>query len=443
MIDWKQFRCRNKMVSTVCWTLRPPKSSKVDGPLCDLKAEAILTNFGPLLQLSEERQSAPAVSYRNINDNGAELLELRTEAGTVYVRPSRWQRIRLQWAFRHFRVLPPQLLSRGDRRLIEKLSRSAVVKPTLPVARNTVFGVVDQGRPKSPASANRLVTLRTARVTTQVFLARSATPALPTPDLHVAVKQKEAKEAPGGLKDWGIMLVAVCITVILASFSGIPLFSSAGEMGNPQTMAKPIEAAANQIKPSDLHPAATSPLLLVPTTASLPNVEKTRRWVAAPPPEATVAQQQAAPLAGGSDQSINASRFPPPALATVPDTIPQSNAPSATVKRRFVSELPQGHFAHPVVSEPNLVGELQLRALIAADGSVKEVSVLSGNAKLGEAAMRAVRQWHYSPNQLAGSPADVETQIKMNFFGQDAISIASVADKGQAPARTEETSPAP
>ena len=187
----------------------------------------------------------------------------------MYVRPSRWQRIRLQWAFRHFRVLPPQLLSRGDRRLIEKLSRSAVVKPSLPVARNAVFGVVDQGRPKSPASANRVVTLRTARVTTQVFLAKSATPALPTPalpkpDLYVGVKQEKAKEAFGGIKDWGIMLVAACITVMLASFSGIPLFSSAGEVGNPQIASKPIAPSDKHIKPSPPRPAATSPLRVAP-----------------------------------------------------------------------------------------------------------------------------------------------------------------------------------
>ncbi len=403
-----------------------------------------MTNFGPLLQLSEEPQSAPAVSYRNINQNGAELLELRTEAGTVYVRPSRWQRIRLQWAFRHFRVLPPQVLSRGDRRLIEKLSRSAVVKPNLPVAQSTVFGVVDQGRPKSPASANRVVTLRTARVTTQVFLAKSATPALPNPDSYVGVKQKVAKEAPGGLKDWAIVLVAVCITVILASFSGIPLFSSAGEKENPQTASKPIEPAASHNTPSDLHPAAISPLRVSPATASLTNGEKPRRWVAPPPPEPTVAQQQHAPLAAGSVQSVNANRFPIRPVATAPDTIQTvPNTPSAPLERRFVSELPQGHFAHPVVSEPNLVGELQLKALIAADGSVKEVTVLSGNPTLAEAAMRAVRQWHYSPNQVAGSPAEVETQIKMNFFGQDAVSISSVANKVQPPARTDGTAPAP
>jgi TonB family protein len=415
-----------------------------DGPLCHIKAEAILTNFGPLLQLSEEPQSAPAVSYRNLNENGAELLELRTEAGTVYVRPSRWQRIRLQWAFRHFRVLPPQVLSRGDRRLIEKLSRSAVVKPTLPVARNAVFGVVDQGRPKSPASANRVATLRTARVTTQVFLTKSATPALPNPDLYVPVKQRETKKAPGGLKDWAVVLVAACITVLLASFSGIPWFSSPAAIANPQTASKPVEPAANLIKRSDPHPALTAPLPVQPAAASLPNEEKPRRLVAPPPPVPTVAQQEPAPPAIEPVKSINASRLPSPALATVPDTIrPVPIAPSAPEERRFVSELPQGHFAHPVVSEPNLVGELQLKALIAADGSVKEVSVLSGNPKLAEAAMRAVRQWHYSPNQVHGSPAEVVTQIKMNFFGQDAVSIASVANKGETQAQTDGASPAP
>ena len=401
-----------------------------------------MTNFGPLLQLSEEPQSAPAVNYRDINENGAELLELRTEAGTVYVRPSRWQRIRLQWAFRHFRVLPPQVLSRGNRRLIEKLSRSAVVKPTLPVAPNTVFGVIDQGRPKSPASANRVITLRTARVTTQVFLAKSATPALPNPDSFVSVQQKEAKKALGSLRDWGVVLAAAGITLILASFSGIPLFSNAGEQENPQTASK-IEPPPNHFKPSGPQPIAASPLLVSPTVASLVTGEKPRRWVAPPQPEPTVTQQEDAPVAGGSVQSANASRSPIQALATAPDTIqPVPNTPSAPAGRRFVSELPQGHFAHPVVSEPNLVGELRLRALIAADGSVKEVSVLSGNAKLAEAAMRAVRQWHYDPSQLAGSPAEVETQIKMNFFGQDAVSIASVASKEQAPAQTDGTSPA-
>jgi hypothetical protein len=101
--------------------------------------------------------------------------------------------------------------------------------------------------------------------------------------------------------------------------------------------------------------------------------------------------------------------------------------PASTTVPLLVSELPQGHFAHPVVSRPNLVGELQLRALIGADGLVKNVTVLSGDPKLAEAGMRAVRQWHYAPYQVLGNPVEVETHIKMNFFGEDAVSVASVS----------------
>ena len=107
-----------------------------------------MTTIGSLLQSPEAPQSASVVrnQLRNIEEKGAELLELRTEGGVVYVCPSRLQRIRLRWAFRHFHVLPPQVLSRRDQRLIEKLSRSAVVTPTLPVANNTVLGVVEKMR---------------------------------------------------------------------------------------------------------------------------------------------------------------------------------------------------------------------------------------------------------------------------------------------------------
>ena len=97
-----------------------------------------------------------------------------------------------------------------------------------------------------------------------------------------------------------------------------------------------------------------------------------------------------------------------------------------------IAELPQGHFAHPVDSEGNLTGELQLKALIGVDGSVKKVTVLSGSPALAEAGMRAVRQWAHSPYQMHGNAVEVETQIKMNFFGQDAVSIR-LSPAGQLP----------
>jgi hypothetical protein len=350
---------------------------------------------------AEEPRSASTVA--NTDDQDAPLLELRTEAGPVYVLPSKWERIRLKWTFRHFRVLPPQVLSRSDQRLIEKLSHSAVVTPTLPVPSSSVFGVVEKVRLKPPA--NRVVPLRTEPAT-QPFLVKSQ-----LSDLLVPVKTTETREALGApFRQWGAVgaLAAVGLAVIAVVY-GIPLLSG--------------KHVANNGNPSRPQPAAIRPLLVAQKVAALPTVEKPKRALAPPRPQPAQIQPEPTPLAG---EHV----FPAPVLATVPATIvePHPVISSTTAQPLFVSELPQGHFAYPVVSEPNLVGELRLKALIGADGSVKEVSLLSGNPKLAEVAMRAVRQWHYRPYQVLGNPVEVETQIKMNFFGEDAVSIASVAN---------------
>jgi Gram-negative bacterial TonB protein C-terminal len=397
----------------------------VNGPLCDLKAEAMMTTIGSLFQSPEAPQSATVVGnqLRNIEEKGAELLELRTEAGVVYLCPSRLQRIRLRWAFRHFHVLPPQVLSRRDQRLIEKLSRSAVVTPTLPVASNTVFGVVERMRSKSPASAAAMVAKRTELAATGVFRAEPEA---------VGVTLKESTEAAGGQETrdvriwhWAALgaVTAVCITVSLALIYQAPRFSRVEQMKNPRTLSRPAKDAAYDHKPRSLHRTAAGTLRVSSETATVPSGEKPKSWVAHP---------QGAPVAGESGQAISAAI---PALTTVPDAShdpsagPASIVATAATKPLFVSELPQSHVVYPSVSGRNLVGELQLKALIGADGSVKEVTVLSGNPKLAEAGVRAVRRWHYTPHQMLGTPVEVETRIKISFFGPDAVSIASAGNE--------------
>lgn len=380
-----------------------------------------MANIASLFQIPEAPQPASTVTdrLRDIEESGAQLLELRTENGAVYLCPSRWQRIRLQWTFRHFHVLSPQVLSRADQRLIEKLSQSAVVTPALPVASKAILGVVEKVRSKAPASTNRVVTLRPASPATQVLRAKPATRDLPSPDLSVVLKPKgtkvpsavAAKDVRGlPFQQWSelAILAAVGFIVILASIYLAPLFSGLLRMQNPRALSASIAPAGNALP--DPHRAAISPLLISPA-ALIPFPERPKRWT---PESASVADGVGRSMSGGS---------PVPPLATVSDTIP---GPAPIAPRRFIAELPQGHFAHPVDPEGNLTGELQLKALIGADGSVKEVTVVRGSRALAEAGMRAVRQWHYSPYQVQGNAVEVETQIKMNFFGQDAVSITSV-----------------
>jgi TonB family protein len=60
-------------------------------------------------------------------------------------------------------------------------------------------------------------------------------------------------------------------------------------------------------------------------------------------------------------------------------------------------------------------GAVQLHAIIAKDGSIQSLTVVSGHPILVEAAMEAVRQWRYKPYMLNDEPVEVETFITVNF----------------------------
>jgi hypothetical protein len=397
-------------------------------------------NLGSLSQSPGAAPPSRASSWNDINE-AAQLLELHTGAGVVYVCPSRWQRIRLQWAFRHFHKLPLQVLSRRDQRLIERLFQSAVVTPGSSVAGTSVLGVVENVHPKPPASAARVVTMRPGSAPAKPFRAKPWTPALLSPDFSQRRKEREIKQIFGTAKSRDVRdvpfrqrgalgaLAAACVTVIVASFYGIlplsPLVQETAPVNHARTLRAPAQAS-NHIK----LPAAITPAHPAPPT--LATTGKRRHQLAPPPTEPALPHNELASLENGTDQpaSVTSGKAPPIAPpTTVTDAMVEQAPipPASTSAPLLVSELPQGHFAHPVVCETNLVGELQLKALIGADGLVKQVTVLSGNPKLAEVGMRAVRQWHYTPYQVLGSPVEVETHIKMSFFGEDAVSVASIA----------------
>jgi TonB family protein len=63
----------------------------------------------------------------------------------------------------------------------------------------------------------------------------------------------------------------------------------------------------------------------------------------------------------------------------------------------------------------HMSGVVQLRAIIGTDGRVRELTALSGNPILANAAQAAVRQWRYLPTFLDNQPVEVETFITVTF----------------------------
>lgn len=60
-------------------------------------------------------------------------------------------------------------------------------------------------------------------------------------------------------------------------------------------------------------------------------------------------------------------------------------------------------------------GLVRLHAIIGKDGSIRELEIISGHPLLADAALKAVRQWRYSPTLVNGEPVEVDTTIDVFF----------------------------
>jgi len=69
----------------------------------------------------------------------------------------------------------------------------------------------------------------------------------------------------------------------------------------------------------------------------------------------------------------------------------------------------------PLAKMARIQGTVRLEAVIAKDGTIQDLKVLSGHPLLVKAALDAVKQWRYQPTLLNGQPVEVVTEIDVNF----------------------------
>jgi protein TonB len=69
----------------------------------------------------------------------------------------------------------------------------------------------------------------------------------------------------------------------------------------------------------------------------------------------------------------------------------------------------------PLARQARVQGSVNLEAVIAADGTIEGLKIISGHPMLVMAAVEAVKQWRYRPYLLNGSPVEVQTTIQVNF----------------------------
>ncbi len=60
-------------------------------------------------------------------------------------------------------------------------------------------------------------------------------------------------------------------------------------------------------------------------------------------------------------------------------------------------------------------GRVELRAIIATDGTIQSLEAAGGDPMFFQSALDAVRQWRYRPTILNGIPVEVETRITVIY----------------------------
>ena len=100
----------------------------------------------------------------------------------------------------------------------------------------------------------------------------------------------------------------------------------------------------------------------------------------------------------------------PTAHQAAPAVAPSVNAAQ---RERLAEAVPPSYPA--LAQHMNVQGSVVLQALIAADGSIQNLRVMSGPAILSSAAQQAVREWRFKPVFQNGQAVETRATITVNF----------------------------
>jgi TonB family protein len=156
----------------------------------------------------------------------------------------------------------------------------------------------------------------------------------------------------------------------------------------------------------------------------LPNAA-TQQPVAATTNEA--AAPESAPLQSAAKATVTNRRvsLPPVEMEVVAhDVHPKSNSHSTSIQTASgpLTAAAQREVEQPAVasypllaSQMKVQGSVLMQALIAADGSIEELSVISGPPILAVAARQAVQNWRFKPYVQNGQAVETQARVTVNF----------------------------
>jgi periplasmic protein TonB len=102
-------------------------------------------------------------------------------------------------------------------------------------------------------------------------------------------------------------------------------------------------------------------------------------------------------------------RQPPPPPPQTPQRLHMTHLEPAMLLQRIQPSYPA--LARQIHRE----GQVELRAVIATDGTIQSLQVVSGDPLFLQSALDAVRQWRYRATVLNGQPVEIDTFITVIY----------------------------
>jgi protein TonB len=110
--------------------------------------------------------------------------------------------------------------------------------------------------------------------------------------------------------------------------------------------------------------------------------------------------------------NIDDKRQPPPPADVRPKTpsrVFKGHLEQAMLIQRVEPKYP------PLARQIHREGHVELHAVIATDGTIQSLQVVSGDSLFLQSALNAVSQWRYRPTVLDGQPVEIETYITVIY----------------------------
>jgi protein TonB len=214
-------------------------------------------------------------------------------------------------------------------------------------------------------------------------------------------------------RQWKTVLVSVVahvaavfflVVVPLVAFNGLPDLRSATEYVPVEMKIPDLPAAPRPASPA---PAKFSPVPGPPLEAPPaigPEVEH------APPSVNLSGVPGGTDLLRGTTLAPGTGVIEPPPVQRPPTLV----RPGGNVKPpdRIVNVRPD---YPPMAIAARVSGSVTIEAIIGTDGVVRDAKVLRSVPLLDEAALKAVRQWRYTPTLLNGVPVSVIMTVTVTF----------------------------